>query len=98
MAEPPSGAPPVAEKAPEDRLDSWKEIATYLKRDVTTVQRWEKRERMPVLTLSRGARRLRFLHGRRALVVMRGGIQHKDLWLIDLESGAERQLPGVGPG
>jgi len=32
----------------EDRLDSWKEIAAYLNRDVTTVQRWEKRERMPV--------------------------------------------------
>jgi Tol biopolymer transport system component len=35
-------------KAPEDRLDSWKEIAGYLNRDVTTVQRWEKREGMPV--------------------------------------------------
>ena len=32
----------------EDRLDSWKEIANYLNRDVTTVQRWEKREGMPV--------------------------------------------------
>src|ERR1044072_4055759 len=32
----------------EERLDSWKEIATYLNRDVTTVQRWEKREGMPV--------------------------------------------------
>ena len=31
-----------------DRLDSWKEIAAYVKRDVTTVQRWEKREGMPV--------------------------------------------------
>ena len=31
-----------------DRLDSWKEIAAYLRRDVTTVQRWEKREDMPV--------------------------------------------------
>src|SRR5213076_2262225 len=29
-------------------LDSWKEIAAYLERDVTTVQRWEKREGMPV--------------------------------------------------
>jgi TolB-like protein/tetratricopeptide (TPR) repeat protein len=38
--------PPV--RTPEERLDSWKEIAAYLKRDVTTVQRWEKRERMPV--------------------------------------------------
>src|SRR5271169_2355309 len=33
---------------PEDRLDSWKKIASYLKRDVSTVQRWEKREAMPV--------------------------------------------------
>jgi hypothetical protein len=32
----------------EGRLDSWKKIAVYLKRDVTTVQRWEKREGMPV--------------------------------------------------
>jgi TolB-like protein/Tfp pilus assembly protein PilF len=32
----------------ERRLDSWKEIATYLDRDVTTVQRWERAEGMPV--------------------------------------------------
>jgi Tol biopolymer transport system component len=31
-----------------DRLDSWKKIAVYLKRDVSTVQRWERREGMPV--------------------------------------------------
>ena len=31
-----------------DRLDSWKEVAAYLKRDVTTVQRWERREGLPV--------------------------------------------------
>ena len=30
------------------RLDSWKEIGAYLKRDVTTVRRWEKREGLPV--------------------------------------------------
>lgn len=30
------------------RLDSWKAIAAYLGRDVTTVQRWEKREGLPV--------------------------------------------------
>ncbi len=28
------------------RLDSWKKIASYLKRDVSTVQRWERREAM----------------------------------------------------
>jgi phage terminase Nu1 subunit (DNA packaging protein) len=37
-----------ASKPSEGRLDSWKEIAAYLKRDVTTVQRWERREGMPV--------------------------------------------------
>jgi TolB-like protein/Tfp pilus assembly protein PilF len=38
----------LPEKPSEERLDSWKEIAAYLNRDVTTVQRWEKREGMPV--------------------------------------------------
>jgi Tol biopolymer transport system component len=47
---------------------------------------------IPNLTLTRGARRLRFLPGRRQLVAMRGEIQHKDLWLIDLETGQQRQL------
>ena len=30
------------------RLESWKEIAAYLGRDITTVHRWEKREGLPV--------------------------------------------------
>jgi Tol biopolymer transport system component len=47
MVKPSLGTPP-SERPPEDRLDSWKEIAAYLNRDVTTVQRWEKRESMPV--------------------------------------------------
>jgi TolB-like protein/Tfp pilus assembly protein PilF len=32
----------------EDRLDSWKEIAAYLGREVRTVQGWEKSEGLPV--------------------------------------------------
>ncbi len=32
----------------EDLLDSWKEIAAYLRREVRTAQRWEKREGLPV--------------------------------------------------
>jgi Tol biopolymer transport system component len=38
----------MSDPAVSDRLDSWKEVAAYLNRDVTTVQRWEKRESMPV--------------------------------------------------
>jgi Tol biopolymer transport system component len=51
----------------------------------------------PVLTLTRGARHLAFLPGGRALVFLRGEIQHKDLWFIDLETGAERQLTNLTP-
>ena len=32
----------------EDRLDSWKEIAAYLGREVRTVQGWEKNEGLPI--------------------------------------------------
>jgi TolB-like protein len=45
MADAIPGVP--ASHGPE-RLESWKEIAVYLRRDVKTVQRWEKRERLPV--------------------------------------------------
>jgi TolB-like protein/Flp pilus assembly protein TadD len=36
------------------RLESWKEIAAYLRRDVTTARRWEKQERLPVYRLQHG--------------------------------------------
>ncbi|MGH2405531.1 MAG: hypothetical protein ACRDGN_13885, partial [bacterium] len=39
-------APPAP--TPEERVESWKEIAAYLQRDVRTVQRWEKSESLPV--------------------------------------------------
>ena len=32
----------------QERLDSWKEIAVYLRRDVRTVQRWERRAGLPI--------------------------------------------------
>jgi Tol biopolymer transport system component len=52
---------------------------------------------LPTLTLTRGARHLRFLPGRQALVFMRGETRHKDLWSMDLETGAERQLTELPP-
>ena len=49
MTDPSSpGSPSTDERPADDRLDSWKEIAAYMKRDVTTVQRWERRDGMPV--------------------------------------------------
>lgn len=41
------------------RLDSWKEIAAYLKRGVRTARRWERQERLPVR---------RHVHGKQATV------------------------------
>jgi Tol biopolymer transport system component len=53
---------------------------------------------LPALDLTRGARHLAFLPGGHALVILRGEIQHKNLWLIDLETGAERRLTDLAPG
>jgi Tol biopolymer transport system component len=50
---------------------------------------------LPALTLTRGARHLAFLPGKRSLVILRGEIRHKNLCLIDLDTGAERQLTNV---
>jgi Tol biopolymer transport system component len=51
----------------------------------------------PPRTLTRGGRHMTFMPGRRALVVLRGAIRHKNLWLIDLETGAEHQLTDLPP-
>src|ERR1700674_4860392 len=48
----PSGDEPAA----NGRLDSWKEIAAYLRRSVRSAKRWEKEEQLPVH---------RHLHGKR---------------------------------
>ena len=45
MDKKPTGAP---------RLDSWKEIAAYLRRGARTVQRWEREEGLPVHRLQHG--------------------------------------------
>jgi Tol biopolymer transport system component len=52
---------------------------------------------LPALTLTRGARHLTFLPGGRALLFLQGDIQHKNLWLMDLETGAKRQLTNLAP-
>jgi TolB-like protein len=48
MATPPSERQDVSPPGSPDRIDSWKEIAAYLRRSVPTVQRWEKKEALPV--------------------------------------------------
>ena len=48
MAEPLRPIPLPRQSEVKDRLESWKEIAAYLGREVRTVQGWEKNEGLPV--------------------------------------------------
>jgi hypothetical protein len=41
-------SPDSREMADDDRLESWKDIAAYLRRDVRTVQRWEQTDGLPI--------------------------------------------------
>ena len=77
MSEPLLGTPPP-QRTSKERLHSWKEIAAYLGRDVTTAQRWEKREGMPVH---------RHLHDKRGSVYALS--TELDAWLGSRRAGLE---------
>ena len=51
---------------------------------------------LPPLILTRGARRLAFIGGEDALVVLKGDISHKEFWRVDLVTGRERPLTNLG--
>jgi Tol biopolymer transport system component len=51
---------------------------------------------IPKLALTRGARRLAFLGNDDQVVVMKGDITHREFWLVDLATGAERPLTRLG--
>jgi hypothetical protein len=61
-----------------DRLDSWKQIAVYLGREIRTVQRWERLERLPVR---------RHFH-------VKGGTVYAFKNEIDAWLTSRRQIPG----
>src|SRR5581483_1167229 len=52
---------------------------------------------LPLIKLARGARHVAFLADGRSIVLLRGDIQHKDLWAIDLRTGSQRQLTRLAP-
>jgi Tol biopolymer transport system component len=52
---------------------------------------------LPALILSRGARRVVFWRDNHSVVVLRGDVSHKNFWLVDLQTGAERQLGELTP-
>jgi Tol biopolymer transport system component/DNA-binding winged helix-turn-helix (wHTH) protein len=52
---------------------------------------------LPNLLLPRGARRVAVLGDRKFLLTLQGELRHKNFWLVDLESGHQRQLTDFGP-
>jgi Tol biopolymer transport system component len=52
---------------------------------------------LPPLVLSRGSRHISALAGGRGLAYLGGEIQHKNLWLLDPETGVQQQLTNLGP-
>src|SRR5260221_9843636 len=48
------GAAPESSSGKERRLESWGEIASYLRREIRTVQRWEKTLGLPIPRLQVG--------------------------------------------
>ena len=52
---------------------------------------------LPPIKLARGARHTAFIDDGRPIVLLRGDLQHKDLWMIDLKTGSERQLTRLAP-
>ena len=82
----PRSSEPAQAPLANDRLDSWKEIGAYLKRDVTTVRRWEKREGLPVH---------RHLHDRRESVY---AYRHEvDRWWDERRNHLADKMPGEIP-
>ena len=73
----------TANKPVSERLDSWKEIAPYLQRDVRTVRRWEKKEGLPVH---------RHMHDKVATVFAYRS--ELDTWLENRSVALENNKPG----
>jgi hypothetical protein len=66
-----------------DRLNSWKEIATYLGKGVRTVQRWESQMGLPVRRLGR--------EGGEIVYALRSEI---DAWILNGGRSRESESPG----
>ncbi|MHB8756219.1 MAG: hypothetical protein ACYC92_14895 [Candidatus Acidiferrales bacterium] len=79
LGPPSSGSSPLD----SDRLDSWKEIALHLKRDVRTAQRWEVSEGLPVY---------RHQHGKNDSVYAYKS--EVDSWWASRRPAVQKQDPG----
>jgi hypothetical protein len=69
------------------RLDSWKEIARYLNRDLSTVRRWEKEKALPVHRVPGGTRHAVFAY-----------TEEIDAWMQGNRNGLLQEDRPASPG
>jgi TolB-like protein len=94
-----SGSVDFSQRAP-DRLDSWKEVASFFQRDVRTVQLWEKGEGLPVRRQHHKKRGSIYAY-RHELQVWRderSTIACSDARLASIFGIAQAAVPGTIPG
>jgi dipeptidyl aminopeptidase/acylaminoacyl peptidase len=51
---------------------------------------------VPPIILPRGSKRISFVPGKHALVVLQGEMRHVNFWHVDLDTGEQRQLTDFG--
>jgi Tol biopolymer transport system component len=86
MSDPGDKEPPgVLSPTASDRLDSWKEIAAYLRRGVSTVQRWEREEGLPTHRLHHSKLGSVYAHK-----------SELDLWVRERRKPAEQEEVATG--
>lgn len=78
-------APAADAHAAGQRLESWKAIAAYLRRDVRTVQRWEQTDGLPIHRLRRAQRPIPYAYA-----------AELDAWWTGRSDGTPRTEPPEG--
>ena len=84
MTDEPGPAPDA--QAAGSRLESWKEIAAYLRRDVRTVQRWEQTDGLPIHRHQRAHRPIPYAYK-----------AELDAWWTGRSDGSPRSESPAGP-
>src|ERR1700741_1234096 len=79
----------------EARLESWGEIANYLRRDIRTVQRWERNLGLPIHRLAVGKQSSVFAYPSELDKWFKEQEREKRLEKDELEAAAARNSPPV---
>ncbi len=80
---------------PDERLDSWKEIAAYLRRDIRTVRRWEKTRSLPVHRLPGDGRQAVYAFRTEIEAWLSSGIESAAAGSVSEQGVEDNAPPGI---